>query len=484
MSPQDNLTTIRRRFYLTFTVIGIVLILVGALYVLGQIWTPISVVLASAFLVFILRTPVAWLHARGIPRALGAAAMYIVALVIIFLILLVFVPVVVEQFIGFVQLLPSYFTQARTFLSDFSQQFAHLFDDSGIPQLFTSLAEEMSNLVSGLASASANFMLITASNVTIGFVVAGVSIVVGFWVLKDLPRISREIMTIIGPKYETDTRVIVGALSRSLNGYLRGMVASCICTGTLSGICYTAIGMPYPVVMALFTGLMVFIPFIGPTLAWIMAGLVGLFISPVTGLLAAGLTIASQVFNDNVIYPRVMSGSVELHPGVILVAIFLGGTLGGVFGMLCAVPLTGAVKTIFVYYFEKRTGRRLLSEQGALFKTSAPSLSTRSHNFFSRFAHRTQGRDQQQDKSQPPNRAQGNRQAKEHRQAEEYSQAEEQHQAVLSVRPPIKRSSQEAASLPSARSSAKRSDTSEASRPSRTRRPSRTHPDTSDQGDL
>ncbi|MDR2672995.1 MAG: AI-2E family transporter [Coriobacteriales bacterium] len=372
MPTKDTLTTLKRRFYLTFTVIGIVLLIAAAVYAIGQIWTAISIVLFSAFLVFILRAPVAWLERHRVPRVLGSGLMYIFALLIIVMILLVFVPVITEQFAGFLQSLPTYLEQANNFWNDIIAQYNAFFQDSTIQQLLSSIESEATKWVTNAASMSASAMILTASSVTTGLVVAGVSTIVGFWVLKDLPRFSAEIMIIVGPKYEQDAKVISGAFSRALGGYLRGMVVSCLCTGTLAGICYTILGIPYPVIMAFFTGLMVFIPVIGPTLAWILAGLIGLFISPLTGILAAGLTIASQMTNDNLIYPRVMSGTVELHPAIMLVAIFIGATLGGIFGMLCAVPLASALKSIFVYYFEKRTGRQLVSEKGALFRGHPP----------------------------------------------------------------------------------------------------------------
>jgi len=211
-------------------------------------------------------------------------------------------------------------------------------------------------------------MFATASSIGTSLLVAGVSTIVGFWVLKDLPKFRKEINKLVSPKYSEDMHFIVDACARSIGGYLRGMVVSCLCTGTMAFIAYSIIGMPYPLVMALFTGLMVFIPFVGPTIAWIIAGLIGLLYSPLISILAAVLTIVSQLINDNLISPRVMGSSVDLHPAIILVVIFIGSALGGIFGMLCAIPLTSAVKSIFVYYFEKRTGRQLVSEQGALFK--------------------------------------------------------------------------------------------------------------------
>ena len=368
LSNKDTITTVRRRFYLTFTVIGVIMLCIGALWAIGQIWTPISIILVSAFLVFILRAPVAFLEQKGVPRVLGAAIMYVVTLVALSAIVLIFVPVVSEQFLSFISKVPEYIQNASNYLAQTFTQVSEYLADSGIQDIVSAVGNELAKWGTTLASDSASAMFSTASTIGTLLLIAGVSIVVGFWVLKDLPRFSKELRKLVGPKYEEDLHVISSAFSRSLGGYLRGMVVSCLCTGTMAFIAYSILGLPYPAIMALFTGLMVFIPFIGPTVAWILAGLIGLLLSPITGILAAVLTIAAQMVNDNVISPRVMGGSVELHPGIILVVIFIGAALGGVFGMLCAIPLTSVVKTLFVYYFEKKTGRQLVSEDGALFK--------------------------------------------------------------------------------------------------------------------
>jgi len=370
----DALDPIIRRFYQTITAIGVVVLVVGAFWVISQIWAPISIILFSAFLVFILRTPVAFLESKGVPRALGAAIMYVVTLMVLAGIGLIFVPVVAEQLLGFVRSLPQYLQQAGAFLSETFAQVNDFLEESGVQNVFATVSAELAKLATSLASNSATAMFATATSIGVALVVAALSIIVGFWVLKDLPRLRIELYKLVGPKRSEDVRVVASAFSRALGGYLRGMVVACICTGTLTFIAYSIIGLPYPLVLALFTGLMVFIPFIGPSLAWIVAGFVGLLISPLTGILAVVLTVASQISYDNLVAPRVMGGTVELHPAIILIVIFTGAALGGIFGMLCAIPLTAAAKAIFVYYFEKKTGRQLVSEKGALFKGQPSSL--------------------------------------------------------------------------------------------------------------
>ncbi|MDR2035778.1 MAG: AI-2E family transporter [Coriobacteriales bacterium] len=368
MPGKDTLATLKRRFYLTLTIIGVVILMVGTIWVFRQIWTPMSIIIVSAFLVFILRTPVAFLERKGVPRILGTAIMYVVTLLVIAAICLIFLPVVIEQVVGFLGMVPQYLHDAGDVLTQAFSEINDYLEESGIQNVLATVSGEVAKWATSLASNSASAMFATASSIGNSLLVAGVSLIVGFWVLKDLPRFGKELYKLVGPKYHEDVQVIGNACSRALGGYLRGMVVSCLCTGTLAFIAYSVIGIQYPLVMALFTGLMVFIPFIGPTTAWILAGLIGLMYSPLIAILAAALTIASQLINDNLIQPRVMGGNVNLHPAMILVVIFIGFALGGIFGMICAIPLAAATKAIFVYYFEKRTGRQLVSEKGALFK--------------------------------------------------------------------------------------------------------------------
>lgn len=367
LPENDTLTLVKRNFFLTFTAIGVIVLIAGAVWVLGQVWTPISIILFSAFLVFILRTPVAWLETKGVSRGIGTAIMYVVTLMVLAAIGLVFVPVAIEQIVSFLANVPQYIQQAGNFITQTFAVVDEYLKETGVGDLLASFTGELAKHASTLATSSASSLVDAASTLGTVIVVAGISTVVGFWVLKDLPKFRGDLHRLVGPRYTEDVSVIGSAISRSLGGYLRGMVVACLVTGTLVFIAYTALGLQYPLVLALFTGLMVFVPFIGPILAWVLAGLVGLLISPLTAVLAAVLTIVSQIAYDYLVAPRVMGGSVQLHPAVILVAVFTGAAIGGIFGMLCAIPLTSAVKSIFVYYFEKRTQRQIVSEKGAVF---------------------------------------------------------------------------------------------------------------------
>ena len=80
------------------------------------------------------------------------------------------------------------------------------------------------------------------------------------------------------------------------------------------------------------------------------------------------VTMVAQNVTDNVISPKVMQSSVQVHPVMSLTALVIGSALMGAIGMVVAIPLCAALKGIFVYYFENETGRQLVAYDGAVFK--------------------------------------------------------------------------------------------------------------------
>jgi predicted PurR-regulated permease PerM len=276
--------------------------------------------------------------------------------------------------VGFDSLIPGYVRELQQLLTGFYNQYSYLLQDSNIQQLLASAASQVSTWATGFASQQASNAVAFGQGLGNAVLVVGVSMIVGFWVLIDLPGISHELLVIIGPRREADARFLAQTFSHSFGGYLKGILINGSCTGVMAFFVFWAIGLPYPVVFALLAGLMNFVPFIGPWIAGITAGFFGLFVSPLTGLLALAGTIIPQGITDNLISPRVMSSTVELHPAMTLVMVFAGASLGGIFGMVCAIPLTAAAKAIFVHYFQRHTGRTILSPTGAFFKGDPKDL--------------------------------------------------------------------------------------------------------------
>ncbi len=189
-----------------------------------------------------------------------------------------------------------------------------------------------------------------------------------YWFAKDYPLIMRELGVIAGPRHAEDLALLVAVLGRSVGGYMRGIVVTSIIDGVLAYIGFTICGNPYPGLMALVAGVLHFVPVIGPFTASFLSALVGLLVNPVVAFWSFVLSDMAQNFTDNVLSPLVMRSAVKIHPAMSLIGVTVGASLGGALGMALAVPLTAAVKGAFIYFFENKTGRQLVSWEGAFFK--------------------------------------------------------------------------------------------------------------------
>jgi predicted PurR-regulated permease PerM len=118
---------------------------------------------------------------------------------------------------------------------------------------------------------------------------------------------------------------------------------------------YAIIGLPYFLVVGLVSGLANFIPYFGPVISFCAAFFVILItpgmLSPWSLISVTVVFLAIQVIDGTLVYPNVVGRTVHLHPLVVILGVAAGGNMGGLVGMLIAVPLIGICKvTIEVMY--------------------------------------------------------------------------------------------------------------------------------------
>jgi predicted PurR-regulated permease PerM len=136
---------------------------------------------------------------------------------------------------------------------------------------------------------------------------------------------------------------VVDELGRTLQAWLVGQLALMLITGLLTGIGLFIIGIPLALGLAVFVGLMEFIPLVGPILGFIpiviMAAAEGW-----TALISVGiLYLAVQQVEGNILTPLVQQRVVDLPPGLTVAAVFLGGALFGPLGVILGTPLMAVV---------------------------------------------------------------------------------------------------------------------------------------------
>ncbi|MGC2109978.1 MAG: AI-2E family transporter [Candidatus Korobacteraceae bacterium] len=113
------------------------------------------------------------------------------------------------------------------------------------------------------------------------------------------------------------------------------------------GVALGLLRFPYTLVLAVFGGILEFIPVVGPLVAAVVIVGVG-FLTATPHLLIVIIFLGIwRLVRDYVISPRVMNGRLELHPFVSIAAVLMGGELGGVLGVFLSIPVAAAIRVIW-----------------------------------------------------------------------------------------------------------------------------------------
>ena len=125
--------------------------------------------------------------------------------------------------------------------------------------------------------------------------------------------------------------------------------------GALFAGTFWIIGIPYGVVIGIFSGFSNLIPYFGAAVAFLLAVLSGLFSSePMRAVYAAIAILLLQQLDSAVIVPRVVGSRVELHPVLVLLSLAVFGGFFGFWGLLFAVPLGALLKNFFFRLYEQK----------------------------------------------------------------------------------------------------------------------------------
>jgi predicted PurR-regulated permease PerM len=132
------------------------------------------------------------------------------------------------------------------------------------------------------------------------------------------------------------------------SGYIRGQVLDAILVGVVTTVVFLLCGMPYAVIIGLITGFGNLIPYVGPILGYASVVLVNLVnLNWQMMILGLILLIIIMFIDGNIINPRLLGSTVHVHPLLVIAALLAGGAIGGVLGMLLAVPVAAFLKKQF-----------------------------------------------------------------------------------------------------------------------------------------
>jgi predicted PurR-regulated permease PerM len=292
-------------------------------------------VLVAAFLAIGLNPTVTRLERTGMRRGVAVGIVCLAVLAFFVAFGYAVLPPVVQQVANFVEAVPGYVRdlQNNSTIRDLDSRFG--------------LVRRLNDYVTGDLGRQVATNIVSIGQTLAGLVFKAVTILIlTLYFLSSFNKIKDTAYRLVPRSRRARVTLISDEILSRVGGYVAGAAVVALIAGTATLVWVSALGIPYPLALALIVALTDIIPLIGATIGAIIVTTVAFFVSVPVGIATAIFFILYQQAENYVIYPRVMSRSVDINPAAAIVGALVGGTLLGFVGALLAVPATAAIQLI------------------------------------------------------------------------------------------------------------------------------------------
>ena len=187
--------------------------------------------------------------------------------------------------------------------------------------------------------------------------------IIGFYFIIDGKMFTSYIKKTFHALFSMNTNkkisVILNDLDYAFSGYVRGQLTDAFVMMILISLVLSIIGVKFAVVIGIFAGIGNLIPYFGPIVAYISTAIVCVINGEMQKLVISIIALVVVQFIDgNFIGPKLLSKSIKIHPLIIIVSLIFGSAIGGLMGMLLAVPVGAYIKLVFVKFVDNRANKK------------------------------------------------------------------------------------------------------------------------------
>ncbi len=323
-----------------YVAIGLVFALLLAGYLIYKIAVVVLVLLLTLLFSIIISAPVDYLNRRGIGRGWATLMVFGGLFLAFAAAAAALVPIVEDQALELAETFPALLETAQQLVVRMQRALGLEASFSLDPQRLISSARNF--LSGGTLTTVASVGASVASILSFGVVILIATV---YTVAQPAPLVNGFVALFPAGRRQR-VREILGEMYRAVQKWFLGQLASMTIIGILSIVALFIIGMPFALLLGIFSGLISFVPYLGPVISVIPPVLLALTSDPIDALWVILAYVIIQAIEGNLVQPIVMSRAVSLHPAILVFALLIMGTLFGLVGVFLAVPLVAALNVL------------------------------------------------------------------------------------------------------------------------------------------
>lgn len=282
-----------------------------------------------------------------IPRVIGTLIVYVLFFGIITFLLYLVIPSIAKEIEKLSLNFPDYVEKLTLKFQGLAENF------SKYQHLLNQFSSILNNIRDSLKDSASN-LFSTVLNIFGGIFSFFLILIISFYISVQKRGIQRVLTAIIPLQYRDYLLDLWERAQKKLGRWLQGQLFLGLIVGSMVYVGLYFLDVKYALILAILAGVFEIFPYIGPVLASIPAIIIGLLQSPILGLWVIILYVAIQQIENHLITPLVIGKVVGLNPIVVILALLIGGKLGGIPGIILSVPLTAVFAEALKDLIKKR----------------------------------------------------------------------------------------------------------------------------------
>jgi predicted PurR-regulated permease PerM len=312
-----------------------------------------KLLLTGMAVALILSFPVKYLS-KIIPRGIAIAIVVIALLALLVVGAIVLVPLAVSQLASLAEQAPRLLNEAYAWARRVVENLAARgLLDTTPDEAMADLQQTGAQRVNGLLGDVVTRAFDTLSG-TVGGVFTTLSVIlIAAYLLADGERFKLGCIRFLPVQYRDDALVLFSDVIDALSRYLSGLLVSLTFQGVASTVALTLLGVPFAILLGIWTAIGAIVPFIGSYIGGIPATIVAFTVSPTIGILTALAYVLINFIDGNLIAPRVQGNAIRVSPLFVFLAVIAGGQIAGIWGALMAVPILAVIRVVFDFLMDR-----------------------------------------------------------------------------------------------------------------------------------